>query len=125
MKSKLAELIKQYLNTPEFIFADLTDPNQKGLTGDTLLHSAVVSGALEDVKTLISFGASVNAVGDLGSTPLHYAASRGLADIARQLLQAGADVSIRNEFGQTALDLAELRKRHEVVKILKAHKKQN
>jgi ankyrin repeat protein len=67
----------------------------------------------------------VNAAGDLGSTPLHYAASRGMADIARELLKSGADVDIRNEFGQTALDLAELRKRHEVVRILKASKKRN
>jgi uncharacterized protein len=123
MKNKLAEIIEKYRNSPEFLFADLTDPNQKGLTGDTLLHSAVVNGALEDVRTLIFCGASVNALGDLGSTPLHYAASRGMADIARELLESGADVAIRNEFGQTALDLAELRKRPEVVRILKAHKK--
>jgi ankyrin repeat protein len=48
-----------------------------------------------------------------------------MTDIAHELLKSGADVDIRNEFGQTALDLAELRKRHEVARILKARKKRN
>jgi ankyrin repeat protein len=125
LRSELAEIISKYRRSPEFMFIDLADVNQKGMTGDTLLHSAVVNGVLADVQILISCGASVNAAGDLCSTPLHYAASRGMAEIARELLKSGADVDIRNEFGQTALDLAELRKRHEVVRIFKANKKRN
>jgi fatty-acyl-CoA synthase len=50
------------------------------LTGDTLLHAAVVRGSLEDVEVLLASGALVDAVGDLGNTALHHAASRGHVD---------------------------------------------
>jgi ankyrin repeat protein len=56
---------------------NLTDVNAKGMTGDTLLHSAVIQGAANDVALLIESGADVDALGDLGYTPLHHAASRG------------------------------------------------
>jgi ankyrin repeat protein len=122
VKYGLTELIEKYRRSPEFIFVNLTDPNQKGMTGDTLLHAAAVRGVLEDIGLLVASGASVNAVGDLGNTALHHAASRGMVDIVNKLLESGADVKIKNEFGQTALDVAMLMKRSQVVKILKAHK---
>jgi ankyrin repeat protein len=122
MKYGLAELIEKYRGSPEFLFVELTDPNQKGMTGDTMLHAAVVRGALDDVEVLLGSGALVDAIGDLGNTPLHHAASRGNVDIIRKLLQCGAEVNIKNEFGQTPLDLAKLMKRTEAVKVLKSHK---
>lgn len=122
MNYSLAELIEKYRRSPEFIFVDLTDPNQKGMTGDTLLHAAVVRGSLEDIEILVAAGASANAVGDLGNTPLHHAASRGNAEIVRRLLQYGANANIKNEFGQTPLDLANLMKRPEAIKVLKTQK---
>jgi ankyrin repeat protein len=76
MIEELATLIKRYRRTPEFMFADLTDVNSTGMTGDTLLHSAVISASTEDVDLLIRSGARVNTQGDLGNTPLHHAASR-------------------------------------------------
>jgi len=121
VKYGLTELIEKYRRSPEFIFVNLTGPNQTGMTGDTLLHAAAVRGALEDIEVLVASGALVNAVGDLGNTPLHHAASRGMVDIVNKLLESGADVKIKNEFGQTALDIAILMKRSPVVKILKAH----
>jgi ankyrin repeat protein len=120
VRTELAELFRKYRRSPEFMFVELNDVNQKGMTGDTLLHSAVVNGSVEDVKLLISCGASVDARGDLGSTPLHYAASRGMTEIVRILLESGANVSITNEFGQTALNLAELKKQYEIIKLLKS-----
>lgn len=122
MNDELAKLIAKYRRSPEFLLVELNDVNQKGMTGDTLLHAAVVAGSLEDVDLLLRSGALVNAIGDLGSTPLHYAASRGLSEIIRKLLQSGADRNIRNEFGQTAADLASLMKRREASKMLREHK---
>ena len=120
---ELAELIKRYRSSPEFIFVDLNDVNAKGVTGDTLLHAAVIRGELNHVRILIACGASVNAIGDLGETPLHYAASRGLVEIARTLLQSDADVNIRNEFGQTPMDLAKLMDCKEVIGLFKKLKR--
>lgn len=95
------------------------------MTGDTLLHAAVVRNSIDDVELLIASGARVNAIGDLGDTPLHHAASRGLADIAKKLLQHGADVSLKNEFNQTPYDLALLMKHRNMTAILKVGKLKN
>ena len=119
LKDEFAELVKRYCRSPEFLGVELTDPNQPGMTGDTLLHAAVTRGNLDDVKVLIASGAKVNCIGDLGSTPLHYAASRGHEEIALELLQSGADSTVKNEFGQTPLDLALLMKHRGVADILK------
>ena len=120
MTKELAALIERYRRTPEFMFANLTDANSKGMTGDTLLHSAVITGAIHDVSLLIASGADVNTPGDLGSTPLHHAASRGLLEIARKLVASGANKRLKNEFGQTPADVAMLQKHSELVDLLKA-----
>ena len=102
----LAEIIERYRHSPEFMLTDFTDVNSRGMTGDTLLHSAVITAATNDVKILIKSGADVNAQGDLGYTPLHHAASRGLGQIAKILLASGANTELKNEFAQTPGDLA-------------------
>ena len=118
MTEELAALIERYRLTPEFMCADLTDVNSTGMTGDTLLHSAVIRAAREDVDLLIRSGANVNAPGDLGNTALHHAASRGLLDIANKLIAAGANRHLKNEFGQTPADLATLMRRDELAQRL-------
>ena len=119
-KETFDSLVERYRRSPEFYFVKFVDANQTGLTGDTLLHAAVVRGAPDDVDVLIQAGAQVNVKGDLGNTPLHHAASRGMVELARKLLHYGADLHIKNEFGQTPLDLASLMKRDELVALLKA-----
>jgi len=106
MNDQLDALVNRYRRSPEFMFADLTHVNARGMSGDTLLHAAVVRGKLEDVNLLIASGADVNAVGDLGNTPLHYAASRELTDIAHKLVSADANLKTVNEFGETPADVA-------------------
>ena len=58
---ELSELMKRYRGTLEFMFSELTDVNSKGMTGDTLLHSAVITGGIQDVDLLIKAGAAVSA----------------------------------------------------------------
>jgi len=119
MEEKLAALIKRYSRSPEFSGEKLTDPNQPGLTGDTLLHAAVIGGASEDIDKLVEFGAKVNIQGELGNTPLHHAASRGNMAITNKLLCHGANVNLKNEFGQTPADLASLMKHTDLANLLK------
>ena len=121
MKGKLADVIEKYRRSPEFLFVQIGDVNQPGMTGDTLLHAAVVRGQMEDLIVLIDGGANVNVRGDLGSTPLHYAASRGLDEIAKALLRYGASADIKNQFGETPLDLAKLMDKPEIVRLLQDH----
>lgn len=118
-KRQLASLIKKYRGSPEFRLIELNNVSQRGMTGDTLLHAAVIRGASEDVEILIAAGADVNAVGDLGNSPLHHAASRGLDLIAKRLLEHGANPTLKNEFGQTAADLARIMKHDSLMKSLK------
>ena len=120
MNHKLTSSIDKYRTCPEFITINITDVNQRGNFGDSLLHVAAGGQALEDMALFVSFGANVNAKGDLGNTSLHQSASRGLVKSVRKLLELGADKSITNEDGQTAFDLAKLMDRKEVIKILQA-----
>jgi len=120
MTKELAALIERYRRAPEFMFSELTDLNSKGMTGDTLLHSAVITGDIQDVNLLVTSGADVNAKGDLGNTPLHHAGSRGLLAIAMKLVASGANTNLRNEFGQTPADVALLMKHPQVAKLLRA-----
>jgi ankyrin repeat protein len=106
MNEELAKIIKKYRDSPEFSSTVWNDVNARGLSGDTMLHAAVVRTDRADVAQLISLGADVNAIGDLGNTPLHEAASRGLVEIILKLVAAGAMTTSKNEFGQTPIDLA-------------------
>lgn len=108
MSDQLANLIDRYRHSLEFMFSKLSNINARGMSGDTLLHAAVVRRKREDVDLLIASGADVNAIGDLGDTPLHHAASRGLKDIAEGGVASGARIDIKNEFDQSASDLAAL-----------------
>ena len=109
MNEELLKIIEKYRNSPEFSSTAWNDINARGITGDTLLHAAVVRTDRVDVERLISLGADVNATGDLGNTPLHEAASRGLVEIIRMLVAAGARPNSKNEFEQTPVDIARIK----------------
>jgi ankyrin repeat protein len=120
MTKELTALIERYRQTPEFMSSEALGVHSTGLTGDTLLHSAVITGNFSDVVLLINSGADVNAQGDLGYTPLHHAASRGSLEIAKKLIASGADVRLKNEFGQTPADVAMIKKQSKMVTLLRA-----
>ncbi|HTC94267.1 MAG TPA: ankyrin repeat domain-containing protein [Terriglobales bacterium] len=121
MNPKLKAIIDKYRTCPEFFTIELLDVNQRGNTGDTLVHVAAVNEEVDDIALLVACGAQVNTKGDLGNTPLHQVSSMGRVKSVKKLLQLGADPTIKNEFGETALDLAEFMKRDEVTKLLKDH----
>lgn len=108
MNEELLKIVEKYRDSPEFSSTVWNDVNARGLSGETMLHAAVVRTDRADVAQLISLGADVNAVGDLGNTPLHEVASRGLVEIIMKLVAAGGRTTSRNEFGQTPIDLAHL-----------------
>lgn len=55
----------------------IRDLNYQGPFGNTLLHGAVVSGDLREVKRLLAAGADPNIPNRDGKTPLHAAAILG------------------------------------------------
>jgi ankyrin repeat protein len=116
MNEELLRIVEKYRDSPEFSSTVWNDVNARGLSGDTMLHAAIVRTDRADVAQLIRLGADVNAVGDLGNTPLHEAAGRGLVEIVQRLVAAGARTTSRNEFGQTPIDLARLMQSKKILK---------
>ncbi|MCF8462761.1 MAG: ankyrin repeat domain-containing protein [Rickettsiaceae bacterium] len=68
-----------------------------------LLFTAVMSGDLEKVASLLAAGADVDAGDKYEATVLMYAAKSGNLDIAKLLLAARADVNAADKNGTTAL----------------------
>jgi ankyrin repeat protein len=74
-------------------------PNMQGPFGNTLLHSAVLSGDMREVERLLAAGADPRIANRDGHTPLRVAALLGHEDIYRVL--AG-----REDHIERLLDLA-------------------
>ena len=78
-------------------------------SGRTPLHiaAAVNSDAvLPLIETLVTRGASVNAVNAHGFTPLHRAAVEANDNVALLLVRLGGDLTIKNAKGWTPLEMA-------------------
>lgn len=63
----------------------ILDPNYQGPFGNTLLHGAVVSGDLEEVRRLLDAGADPRIANRDGKTPLQAAALLGFTHIEELL----------------------------------------
>jgi len=85
------------------------------------LHQAVASGDIDQIKSLISRGADVNAKDRSSRTPLHYAARWGHKDVVELLLAKDADVNGKDNQGQTPLSLAEEEAHKQIVELLRKH----
>jgi len=57
------------------------------------LHKAAADSDIDQVKSLLSRGADVNAEDEEEKTPLHYAAQTGKMEVVQLLVEAGADVN--------------------------------
>jgi ankyrin repeat protein len=84
------------------------------------LLKASETGSLQQVKSLLAKGASVNTKDDFDRTPLMLSAFGGHADIAAALLKAGADIGAKAKYGQTALQFAVERGNTAVADLLRA-----
>lgn len=73
-----------------------------------MLHMAARAGAIEDIETLISGGANIDAIGYLGNTPLHQAAMFGQLKSIAILLKLKAKTTIRMNSTKSLLMLPEL-----------------
>jgi len=86
------------------------------------LHEAAAVGDIEQVKSLISKGADVNAMDDrLDGTPLHLATYRGQRQVVELLIANGANVNEKNKLDRTPLHDAIDRGRTEIVELLRKH----
>jgi ankyrin repeat protein len=63
----------------------ILDPNYQGPFGNTLLHGAVVSGDLDEVRRLLAAGADPRIANRDGKTPLYAASLLGHSHIEELL----------------------------------------
>ena len=94
------------------------DPNkEKGFSGSTPLHLAVMEKNVDLVRMLLEKGAHLETKDDDGSTPLLKAVKDGaLEDIIDLLLEHGADVQAVAEDRKTALHFAAQRGEENLMK---------
>lgn len=73
---------------------------------DTPLHIAAQGGYIDVVKSLLAFGAEVNARTDTNQTPLHLACIAGHLDVVKLLVMYKAKVNAKDADQETALHKA-------------------
>ena len=61
------------------------------LLGRSALHEAVSQGELETARTLILYGAEVDAADLSGQTPLYFASELGKVDMVSMLLEVSIE----------------------------------
>ncbi|MGD8787012.1 MAG: ankyrin repeat domain-containing protein, partial [Phycisphaerales bacterium] len=97
---------------------------RRTLTGQALreanesLRQAVVMGNADQVRSLLSEGADINARDRIGGTPLHTAVQNRNLELIELLLDEGADIDARNNSGQTPLHLAVNYSRQNIAELL-------
>ena len=77
----------------------------------TLLHKAVASNSIADVRSLLSFPPSymqgtVDSPNMEGQTPVHEAAKNGFVDVLKLLLEQKPDLTIGDSKGEIALQVS-------------------
>eukprot|EP01060_Flectonema_neradi_P013063 TRINITY_DN1984_c0_g1_i1.p1 TRINITY_DN1984_c0_g1~~TRINITY_DN1984_c0_g1_i1.p1 ORF type:complete len:502 (+),score=83.02 TRINITY_DN1984_c0_g1_i1:34-1539(+) len=101
------------------------DPGTTSTEGETVLHSAVLSGDSDVIRCIVSTSLGSPALDkpstSTGSTPLHYAASIGAMGTLRTLLSLGADVDLVDNNGYTPLHVAHISGHLAVAELLVTH----
>ena len=105
------DVVKQILLAHHYNDHSLLDRN-----GNTLLHSACVSGKLDIVQFLVEeMICDINCKNKIGNTPLHIAIEWGSVDIVEYLLKKGCLINQTNELGQTPLYISVLHERKDIL----------
>ena len=92
----LKQLVRDYKADPDCTAADKATP----------LHLAARNGNTECVRSLLGFGALIDAVDQMGWTPLHYACHRGHVGVSSLLIEKGSNLKLCTAEGYTPLHVS-------------------
>ena len=91
--------------------------NQSNFEGETPLHWACQAGILENVKLLLSYGASYQKVDSNGNTPLHFAVNSGNVKLIKYLSKNMKNLkNKKNYYGEAPIDVACTEGEYKIVK---------
>lgn len=100
----------------------ISSPKELSQLGETLfpamINTAVLSGDVNKIDMLKSYGANLSAVNYDHRTALHIACCEGNEKVVKHLLAYGVSVHIRDRYDRTALMEAIAADNHEIIKIL-------
>jgi ankyrin repeat protein len=80
------------------------NPNYQGPFGNTLLHGAVISGDVQEVKRLLSAGADPNIANRDGRTPMDVAMILGHLSISELLTRYRPQGDVQNRVNSEPFD---------------------
>ncbi len=98
--------------------AGLSPDTQHSSSGASALMVAANYGRVETARTLIDFGADLDAQDMQGDTALTRAASFGHTELASTLIEAGANLDVIGQRGRNALMMAVASRNNEIVRLL-------
>ena len=97
---------EKLLDTYSFLLKYKANINEKDMFGDTVLHTAAMLNAGQEVvELLVSNGADVNARNKEGVTPLEISLKNGDIPTIKYLAQNGANIHTQNTRGESPLSL--------------------
>lgn len=102
----------------ELLEKQITNVNDTGYDGETLLMLFAQSGDWENFQRIINKGGNIWQKDNLGKTVLMYAAEGGNLDILNHLVFKGDDLSVVDKHGRTSLMYAAAAGQVETVKYL-------
>ncbi|MDT8300294.1 MAG: ankyrin repeat domain-containing protein [Sedimentisphaerales bacterium] len=85
---------------------------------DKTIHDAVVTGDIDQVKSLLAKGTDINLKNRMSWTPLHAAVQSRQKEIIELLVSKGADLNAINNRQQTPLHVAVNTRQKEIVELL-------
>lgn len=119
--SVLRKFLAEMPELPEFAGISTVGVHTRSNWKSAPLHIAAVRGDVAAIVALLDAGADIQSRGEHGYSPLHEAVEQGHIEAVRLLLERGASISATTDDGHTPIQSAQIRKEHEIEKILQIH----